>query len=43
MILGDKRNNTFVLSIHDKEIKNTSGVEPPGITIDSQLKFKKHL
>ena len=25
--LGDKKNNTFVLSIHDKQIKNSSEVE----------------
>ena len=43
MILGDKKNNTFVLTIHDKEIKNPSGVELLGITIDSQLKFKKYI
>ena len=43
MILGDKKNNTFVLNIHDKEIKNSSEVELLGITIDSQLKFKKHI
>ena len=43
MILGDKKNNTFVLIIHDKEIKNPSGVELLGITIDSQLKFKKYI
>ena len=41
MILGDKNNN--VLDIHDKEIKNASVVELLGITIDSRLKFKKHL
>ena len=41
MILGDKNNN--VLNIHDKEIKNASVVELLGITIDSRLKFKKHL
>ena len=43
IILGDKKNNTFVLIIHDKEIKNPSEVELLGITIDSQLKFKKHI
>ena len=43
MIRGDKKNNTFVLNIHDKEIKNSSEVELLGITIDSQLKFKKHI
>ena len=43
MILGDKKNNTFVLNIHDNEIKNSSEVELLGITIDSQLKFKKHI
>ena len=43
MILGDKKNNTFVLNIHDKEIKNSSEVELLGITIDSQLKFKKYI
>ena len=43
MILGDKKNNTFVLNIHDKEIKNLSEVELLGITIDNQLKFKKHI
>ena len=41
MILGDKKNNTFVLNIHDKEIKNSNEVELLGITMDSQLKFKK--
>ena len=41
MILGDKNNNTFVLNIHDKEIKNSNEVELLGITMDSQLKFKK--
>ena len=43
MIFGDKKNNTFILNIHDKEIKNSSEVELLGITIDSQLKFKKHI
>ena len=43
MILGDKKNNTFVLNIHDKEIKNSSKVELLGITVDSQLKFKNHI
>ena len=43
MILGDKKNNTFVLNIHDKEIKNSSEVELLGIMVDSQLKFKKHI
>ena len=43
MILGDKKNNTFVLNIHDKETKNSSEVELLGITIDNQLKFKKHI
>ena len=43
MILGDKKDNTFVLNIHDNEIKNSSEVELLGITIDSQLKFKKHI
>ena len=42
MALGDKKNNTYVLNIHDKEIKNSSEVELPGKTIDSQRKFKKH-
>ena len=37
MILGDKKNNTFVLNIHDNEIKNSSEVELLGITIDSQV------
>ena len=37
MILGDKNNNTFVLNIHDNEIKNSSEVELLGITIDSQV------
>ena len=40
MILGDKKNNTFVLNIHDNEIKNSSEVELLDITIDGQLKFK---
>ena len=40
MSLGDKKNNTFVLNIHDNEIKNSSEVELLDITIDSQLKFK---
>ena len=43
MILGDKKNNTFLLNIHDKEIKNSSEVELLGITVDSQLKFKNHI
>ena len=43
MILGDKKNNTFVLNIHDKEIKNSSKVELLGITVESQLKFKNHI
>ena len=43
MILGDKKNNTFVLNIHHKEIKNSSEFELLGVTIDSQLKFKKHI
>ena len=43
MILGDKKNNTFVLNIHDNEIKNSSEAELLGIIIDSQLKFKKHV
>ena len=43
MILGDKKNDTFALNIHDNEIKNSSEVELLGITIDSQLKFKKHI
>ena len=42
MILGDLKNNTFILNIHDKEIKNASEVELLVITIDSQLKLKKH-
>ena len=42
MILGDKKNNTFVLNFHDKKIKNSYEVELLGITTDSQLKFKKH-
>ena len=42
MIPGDK-NNTFVLNIHNNEIKNSSEVELLGVTIDSQLKFKKHI
>ena len=33
MILGDKKNNTFVLNIHDKEIKNSSDVELLGIIL----------
>ena len=32
MILGDKKNNIFVLNIHHKEIKNSSEVEQLGIT-----------
>ena len=43
MILGDKKNNTFVLNIHDNEFKRSSEVELLGITIDSQLKFRKHI
>ena len=43
IILGDKQNNTFVLNIHENEIKNSSEVELLDITIDSQLKFKKHI
>ena len=43
MIQGDKKNNTFVLNIDDNEIKNSSELELLGITIDSQLKFKKHI
>ena len=43
MILRDKKNNTFVLNIHGKEIKNTSEVELLGITVGSYLKFKKHI
>ena len=43
MILGDKKNNIFVLNIHDKEIKNSNEAELLGITIDNQLKFKKHI
>ena len=43
LILGDKKNNSFVLNILDKEIKNSSEVELLDITIDSQLKFKKHI
>ena len=42
MALGDKKNNTYVLNIHDKNIKNSSEVELLGITVDSQRKFKKH-
>ena len=42
MILGDKKNKTIVLNIHDKEIINSSEVELLGITIDSQLKCKTH-
>ena len=41
-ILGDKKNNIFVLNIHDKEIKNSSEVEQLGITTGRQLKLKKH-
>ena len=40
MILGDLKNNTFILNIHDKEIKNFREVKLLGITIDSQLKLK---
>ena len=43
MVPGDKKNNTFVLNIHDNEIKNSSENELLGITINSQLKFKKHI
>ena len=43
MILGDKKNDTFVLNIHYKEIKNSCEVELPSITIDSQVKYKKHI
>ena len=43
IIKSDVCNFVFTISIHDKEIKNTSEVEPPSITIDSQLKFKKHI
>ena len=42
MILGDKK-NTFVLNIHDKEIRSSTEVELLGITIDSQRKFKKYV
>ena len=42
MILRDKK-NAFVLNIHDKEIKNSGEVELLGITIYSQLKFKKQI
>ena len=40
MILEDKKNNTFVLTIHDKEIKNPSGVELLIITIGDLLQEK---
>ena len=43
IILEDKKNNTFVLNIHEKEMKNSSEVELLDITIDRQLKFKKHI
>ena len=43
MILGDKKNNTFVLNFHDTKIKNSYEVELLGITTDSQLKFKNHI
>ena len=43
IILGDKNNNTFVLNILEKEIKTSSEAELLDITIDSQLKFKKHV
>ena len=39
MILGHKKNNTFVLNIHDNEIKISSEVELLGTTIDSQFKI----
>ena len=43
MILGDKKNDTFALNIHDNEIKNSSEVELLGITINSQFKLKNML
>ena len=43
IILGDKNNNTFVLNILEKEIKTSSEAELLDITIDNQLKFKKHV
>ena len=43
IILGDKNNNTFVLNILEKEIKTSSEAELLDMTIDSQLKFKKHV
>ena len=48
MILGDKNSNTFVLNIHDNEIKNLCEVELLDITIDSQKNIliifaEKHL
>ena len=38
MILGNKKNNTFILNIHNNEIKNSSEVELFDITVGSQLK-----
>ena len=38
MILGNKKNNTFILNIHSNEIKNSSEVELFDITVGSQLK-----
>ena len=43
MILGNKQNTSFVLNIDGKTINNFREIELPGIVIDNQLKFKKHI
>ena len=43
MILGDKQNTSFVSNISGKKINNSREIEPLGIVIDNQLKFKKHI
>ena len=43
LILGDKQNTSLVLNINGEKIDNSREIELPGIIIDNQLKFKKHI
>ena len=43
MVLGANKNDSFNLNVAGKVIPSTSEVKLLGITIDNELKFKKHI
>ena len=43
MILGAKKNDCFNINVAGKVIPSSSEVKLLGITIDYELKFKKHI